>query len=600
MRILLIILLVLTLGGWSQPPSSLLDSLHNELLTKDLSDSQKVNVYLNLTYHERNNHSQANAYGQQALDLARKNRMKKEEAYALLYLGNNLCRLGNNLIGIEKIIQSAELFRKLQMFKEEAYALGSIANAFVSNDDLYNAIKYQRQGLARFSEFSDTLSMANTLVNIGETYRIFGMNDSAVFYFSEALRHVELIKQQGNEARRCRSMILGNMGMVYLEQQKYEEAEEALLQASSFFRQQDDSYRVSVYEAELGKLLIETGNTDEGIMIINQSLNTAMQLKLKEQVRDFSYELSEIYEEQGAYDTALTLYKQYKNYDDSLKNVENVRMMEQQQSRFELSKKEEQIEVLNRINKLQRVLAIVLFIGAIVFLIFIFSLAQANRRVKLINAQIYEQKALVEQRENEKALLLRELNHRVKNNLQMVASLLSLHARQLKDHPAAEALMAGKYRVEALTLIHQKLYRDDIDTMIDVKNYIEELTSNLVMHFGKDFKLELFLSPFVMKIDKAIPLGLIINELVTNSLKYGGVDNPSPVLQISILSKAENMVIGIKDNGVGLPADFDISQSKSFGLKLVQSLVRQLGGKISWTSEGGTRWQLVLNKEKIV
>lgn len=182
----------------------------------------------------------------------------------------------------------------------------------------------------------------------------------------------------------------------------------------------------------------------------------------------------------------------------------------------------------------------------------------------------------------------------------MVASLLSLHARQLKDHPAAEALMAGKYRVEALTLIHQKLYRDDIDTMIDVKNYIEELTSNLVMHFGKDFKLELFLSPFVMKIDKAIPLGLIINELVTNSLKYGGLDNPTPLLQISILSKAENMVIGIKDNGMGLPADFDISQSKSFGLKLVQSLVRQLGGKLTWTTEGGTQWQLVLNKEKIV
>ncbi|MDA3929473.1 MAG: sensor histidine kinase, partial [Prolixibacteraceae bacterium] len=183
--------------------------------------------------------------------------------------------------------------------------------------------------------------------------------------------------------------------------------------------------------------------------------------------------------------------------------------------------------------------------------------------------------------------------------LQMVASLLNLHSRQLKGHPAAEALLEGKYRVEALTLIHQKLYRDDIDTKIDLKDYIEELTKNLVMNFGQNFDMELKLVPFIMKIDKAIPLGLVLNELVTNSLKYGQEDNESPKLAIVITKEAENVILTIKDNGKGLPDDFDFRKTDSFGLKLVHSLINQLGGKIDWNSKSGTCWTITLNTLKI-
>ena len=181
----------------------------------------------------------------------------------------------------------------------------------------------------------------------------------------------------------------------------------------------------------------------------------------------------------------------------------------------------------------------------------------------------------------------------------MVTSLLSLHARQLKGHPAAEALMAGKYRVEALTLIHQKLYRDDIDTKIDIKDYIEELSQNLVMNFGQQFHLELKLNSLIMKIDKAIPLGLIINELVTNSLKYGAIENAFPVLAIGINNEEQHVNITIEDNGRGLPDNFDFRKSDSFGLKLVHSLVKQLGGAIDCKSDKGTHWTLTLDKLKI-
>jgi two-component system, sensor histidine kinase PdtaS len=159
--------------------------------------------------------------------------------------------------------------------------------------------------------------------------------------------------------------------------------------------------------------------------------------------------------------------------------------------------------------------------------------------------------------------------------------------------------MAGRYRVEALTLIHQKLYRDDIDTRIDIKDYVEDLTKNLVLNFGPEFTLDLKLESFVMKIDKAIPLGLIINELITNSLKYGGQNNNSPTLEIVIKNNANTVELTIADNGQGLPAGFDLAQSKSFGLKLVNSLIKQLSGKLDYCAENGTCWKLELIKEKI-
>jgi two-component system, sensor histidine kinase PdtaS len=442
---------------------------------------------------------------------------------------------------------------------------------------------------------------SNILLNLGELIpECPGVADSALFYFQDALG---LISQCKNGDRKiiddCRFTIIGNMGIVHLQMGQLELAELELTEAKQFFKQTGDFYRKTVYRSELGKLYLLLGDTIKGTSLINESLETAITANLKEQIRDFSLQLSTLYEERGQIYPAFNLYKQYKLYDDSLKNVETIRLMEQQQSHFELTKKEEEIEVLNKINKLQRRLAFILSASIFMFIVLAAVLFIANRRIKSVNTELTQQKMLVEQREKEKALLLRELNHRVKNNLQMVSSLLNLHSRQLKDHPAAEALMAGRYRVEALTLIHQKLYRDDVDTKIDLKDYIEELSKNLVMNFGPDFILDLKLNPLVMKVDKAIPLGLIINELLTNSLKYGGKNNSNPRLSIGILIDNNDAIITIADNGQGLPADFDLAKSTSFGLKLVNSLVRQLGGSIACHSENGTSWALTLNKEKI-
>jgi len=535
------------------------------------------------------------------LKISQENGLKNYEAYAYNYLGNIEKDLGNNLKSIEYLIKSAQLFRELKLFDIEAQALLNIGTTFGREKDVKNSLAYFNQALTIFTSTKDTFYISGTIIDIGELYRTTNQPDSAFLYYSLALKSIEDFQNKDFQylIEDHKQTIYGNLGMVYFTQGKIDSAIVYLEQANTYFTQNFDAYRKSVYQCDLGKIHLLKGNVAAGEKLINESLELAKKEQLKEQIRDFSLELSTFYEQQQQPAKALFYHKQYVNYNDSLKNVENVRKMEQQQSEFQLSIKEEEITNLNRINRLQRILGYGLFAGVLAVLVFIIVLFLANRKIKHFNRQLQEQKLLVEEREKEKGLLLRELNHRVKNNLQMVASLLSLHSRQLKGHPAAEALMEGKYRVEALTLIHQKLYRDDVDTKIDLKDYIEELTKNLVMNFGQNFKLELQLLPVIMKIDKAIPLGLVLNELITNSLKYGQDDNPSPRLSLTIHKTAEDVILIIEDNGKGLPADFDFKKTDSFGLKLVHSLIKQLGGTIEWKSDKGTKWMLTLNMLKI-
>ncbi|MDA3818410.1 MAG: tetratricopeptide repeat protein [Prolixibacteraceae bacterium] len=591
---LLSILILLFIGGFSQTPD-IVDSLKGQLEQIKQTDSLKVNLLLQLSYHSQNSPFEALRYGEEALRLATDLKMQKFQAYAHGYIGMAEDKLGNSADGVEHYVASANLYRGLGMSHEEAYALGSIGTAFLRQDDLNNAIEYYKQSLEVFKEFNDSFSIANVTLNIGESYREFDQLDSAEHYYNEALRIFNQLGSQ-KEIMSRKAMIIGNLGLLHYKKGLNKKAKQELKESLERYVDVDELTPKVIYMSSLGELYCEEGNYLKGLDLMEKSMVIAYGENLKEQIKDISLRLSNVYEQNGDLAKSLSYYKRYKAFDDSVKNITTVRRMERMQSRFELNKKEEQIEALNRLNQLQKILAYVLMISAVVFLIFIFKLNQSNRKIKEINGRLLVQKEMVEKSEEEKSLLLRELNHRVKNNLQMVSSLLNLQARQLKGHPAAEALKAGRYRVEALTLIHQKLYKHDVDTKIDIKDYVYELSNNLVMSFAQNFQLELDLNPLVMKIDKAIPLGLIINELITNALKYASRNNVFPWLKISLNSTDDDGFVMIEDNGPGLPDDFDFSKASSFGIKLVNSLIKQLDGSIECDSTKGTCWKVYFRK----
>jgi len=209
---------------------------------------------------------------------------------------------------------------------------------------------------------------------------------------------------------------------------------------------------------------------------------------------------------------------------------------------------------------------------------------------------IAEQNYIIENSLKEKDSLLKEIHHRVKNNLQMVSSLLSLQTRNTKSKAAIAALEEGKSRVKAMALIHQKLYQNDDLSVIEMQGYIESLINSVQSVYkkgGHNISITVDAEGTELDIDRAIPFGLILNELVSNTFKYAFPESDDDgKIYIHLRKNGEQGYFEYADNGVGLPEDTDERTNNSMGLRLINRLVNQLQSKLNVerASEGVRFW----------
>jgi two-component sensor histidine kinase len=188
----------------------------------------------------------------------------------------------------------------------------------------------------------------------------------------------------------------------------------------------------------------------------------------------------------------------------------------------------------------------------------------------------------------------------VKNNLQVVMSLLSSQARYLSDEKALMAIRESQHRVQAMALIHQKLYQAEGVARIPMKAYVEEVVAYLHEAYGPsgDVQLHLSLEDTELDVVRAVPLGLIVNEAVSNAFKYAFPGGRSGTVRLSLREWEGSHELIVADDGVGLPPHFDRHQSRSLGMTLLHGFGQQLGGKVSITSPPGTTICLVFGQEQ--
>ncbi|BAY12073.1 PAS domain-containing protein [Calothrix sp. NIES-2098] len=210
----------------------------------------------------------------------------------------------------------------------------------------------------------------------------------------------------------------------------------------------------------------------------------------------------------------------------------------------------------------------------------------------------------------EKEVLLKEIHHRVKNNLGIVSSLLQMQCRRTQDSQAAAILRDSQNRIASIALVHEKLYRSDDLANINFSQYIPELTTNLFNSYNINYgsvKLNTQVDNVSLDIESAIPCGLIINELVSNALKYAFPNNRQGEIQLRLYQESElaienqhqsTLILIIRDNGIGLPEDFDSSKTKTLGITLVYGLVKQLRGSIEINSYQGTEFKITFKKSR--
>jgi hypothetical protein len=196
----------------------------------------------------------------------------------------------------------------------------------------------------------------------------------------------------------------------------------------------------------------------------------------------------------------------------------------------------------------------------------------------------------------EKEALLKEIHHRVKNNLQIISSLLSLQSEYVTHAPAMEALRESQGRIRSMAMIHEQLYRSGDLARIEFDSYLRDLTNHLLRTYSvapEHITLSLHVDALPLGIDKAIPCGIIINELVTNSIKHAFGPQQKGAIEIDLhRASPEALVLSVRDNGVGLPEGFRIEEAPSLGMKLVHALSDQLRGTVEIRCEGGTEVSL--------
>jgi len=201
----------------------------------------------------------------------------------------------------------------------------------------------------------------------------------------------------------------------------------------------------------------------------------------------------------------------------------------------------------------------------------------------------------------EKDVLLKEVHHRVKNNLQLVSSFLSLQSHFLPDSATRKMFEETRNRIKTLAMVHEKLYKSDSQFVV-LKEYIESVVDLLAYSFhqeGRKIVIELNCDSIEkLNIDIAVPCGLIVNELVSNAFKHGFPKCNDGIITIDIVEDENGYILSVKDNGIGLPDGFDLDSFNSLGLEIVCSLVEQLDGQITFETKPDTIFTIVVNKSK--
>jgi two-component sensor histidine kinase len=216
---------------------------------------------------------------------------------------------------------------------------------------------------------------------------------------------------------------------------------------------------------------------------------------------------------------------------------------------------------------------------------------RTNKKLELQQDEIAQQNHSLQHLLNEKEWLLKEIHHRVKNNLQIVMSLLNSQSAYIDNEPALTAIHDSQHRVHAMSLIHQKIYGSESVSSIDMSYYIRELTSYLADSFntGQRIRFEFNLESLEMDVAQAVPLGLILNEAITNAIKYAFPDGNNGVIFISLTRTAPNhSLLCISDNGIGMPPGYSIKKPGSLGMSLMAGLSEDLDGHFSIESDRGT------------
>lgn len=508
--------------------------------------------------------------------------------------------------------------------KNEADKLSSLAIVLVRT-------KRFDEGKRAYQRFIDHVTLSNltdknhllagAYNNMGLCYLETEVADSAILYFNKSL---EYWSKRLNELENISSgeaafvdLVNGNIGSAYNLQGKYEKAVPLLkkdLETSLSMNNRGAS--INCYH-ELAKSYLGLKRYTEAMDLLNKASEILAEYSSSiGQRRNYALRVDAL-EGMGNPQKALAMYRRLVSFDDSMDVIKDEQLASVMQVIYEVEEKnhqlnQEKLKTAKAESEADRQKAfkqnLIIAAACLIAVLVILSITaiQRRNRAKLLkekNEEIEAQKAIIEQALVEKETLLKEIHHRVKNNLQLISGILELQAVKFDDENIKVVMEEGQSRVRSMALIHQQLYQSDDLGQINFEEYLIKLVNDIVVAFNNEnlkIETEINVNQLSFDVNVAVPLGLIVNELVTNALKHGFEGRTSGKISISIQQQEnDEFMLLVQDDGNGLPKDFNAEELNSLGLRLVRGLSRQLGGDYSFTNGKGTKFQIRFKNTEI-
>ncbi|MFD0764596.1 histidine kinase dimerization/phosphoacceptor domain -containing protein [Mucilaginibacter lutimaris] len=522
---------------------------------------------------------------------------KLQDIYCLL--GAVLNRTGASREGLKYLLLAEKAaLRYNDSSATVATLYNRLGNVYNSLNQLQEANKALRKSLIYARHNHDTEAILIVSANLGWSYIRIDKPEKAILTLKEALKDEKLldtahrislnttlmeayiIKHDAANALKCNDAIKNMIGQFYL----YD-------------------FLIINYHRAAAKLFLMTRNFEE----CQRQVDATVAITKNGSVSDMASIENILYKLDSARNRpwdALNHLNRYKLLSDSLNRRNHDRELSQMQIEYETEKKDLDIASLQQRSKLQEralgseklvrnlsVAGMLLFVLFTAVLFASYRLKQkSNRELQnkqnAINAQNLSLRHLLTERE----WLIKEVHHRVKNNFQIVISLLDSQSSFLLDENALDVLRESRHRMHSISLVHQKLYQDKNLTGINIKGYITELIGFLKESFstGTRIRFDCNIPDLLFDVSQVVPLGLIINEAITNSIKYAFKNQTDCVISINMEETNDHLIgLSIKDNGCGLPSDFNLDTCATLGMNLISGLTRQLQGELSFSVSDG-------------
>ncbi len=613
-----------------------IDSLRPQL-SENITPEQTLNIYHQIAdYYAFTNFDSSIAYAKKGLDFA--------QSYAPSLVGQPYYDMALAAHVANQFDTALRYYDAAQIAMEAARDSIGLARVFnnlgvlyVVNGNYPRALDVYQKSLQLKLANQQYKGLGNTYNNIGNIKYELRQYNEAMVYYDLALIADDSVGNVPGIAR-----ALGNKGLASIEQKAYEAAIDYYSRAfelvktheipiqnaynavgladayqqmnvpDSAFKYaqlayelgqaQDDPVILASSLHTLGQMAFKNGNIRLAEQQLHEALRIAEEHQLPSNVKEVSFDLYELYKSTGQYNLSLQYHERFHTLADSLFNEEINKKLTASELTFAFQQEKDSLAfanekerfALNAAIEQEKSQQVLLIIGMVLLLALLLIIYWSYRLKVRTNQKLEEKNGIISQSLTERESLIKEIHHRVKNNLQIISSLLNIQSRFIKDDGAKSALTNMRTRVMAMSLVHENLYKTDNVTHVYTDEYIENLAMAIDQTLNRDevnFSTEI--DHIRIPSELAVKVGLLTNELLTNAYKHAFPPGFEGLKQINLTVAKEdnNLKVAATDTGVGMP---EITNEGSYGIQLIRSLTSSLQGTFTVTGQKKNQFTLLL------